>query len=54
MKEKGIFTDLLTKVSGNYKDMSKLLAQDTVLQVFALCTFINLLIYIRLMLHFKY
>lgn len=32
VKEKNIFSDLLTKVSGNYKDMSKLLAQDTALQ----------------------
>lgn len=37
IKEKTIFLDLLTKVSGNYRDMSKLLAQDTALQVI-LCT----------------
>lgn len=33
IKEKVIFGDLLSKVSGNYKDMSKLLSQDTALQV---------------------
>lgn len=33
VKEKDIFSDLLSKVGGNYKDMSKLLAQDTALQV---------------------
>lgn len=33
IKEKHIYMDLINKVGGNYKDMSKLLAQSTVLQV---------------------
>ncbi|GFY50405.1 glucose-repressible alcohol dehydrogenase transcriptional effector [Trichonephila inaurata madagascariensis] len=36
IKEKHIYMDLINKVGGNYKDMSKLLAQSTVLQVLSL------------------
>ncbi|GFT17844.1 2',5'-phosphodiesterase 12 [Nephila pilipes] len=36
IKEKHIYMDLINKVGGNYKDMSKLLAQSTVLQVLCL------------------